>query len=45
MVSLPMIGIDENIAVAMSVMFGLTQVAAAALGWVVLALLSRRAVS
>jgi uncharacterized membrane protein YbhN (UPF0104 family) len=45
MVSLPMIGIDENIAVAMSVMFGLTQVAAAALGWGVLALLSRRAVS
>lgn len=45
MVSLPMIGIDENIAVAMSVMFGLTQVAAAALGWGVLALFSRRAVS
>lgn len=36
MVCLPMIGIDPNIAVAMSIMFGLTQVAAAALGLVML---------
>lgn len=43
MVCLPMIGIDQNVAVAMSIMFGLTQVAAAALGLVMLIPLSRRA--
>ena len=45
MVSLPMIGIDQDIAVAMSIMFGLTQVAAAAFGLAILTLLSRRAAS
>jgi uncharacterized membrane protein YbhN (UPF0104 family) len=43
MVSLPMIGIDQNIAVAMSIMYGLTQVAAAVLGFAFLTLFSKRA--
>ena len=43
MVSLPLIGIDENIAVAMSIMFGLTQVAATLVGLAILTLLAERA--
>ncbi len=43
MVSLPVIGIDENIAVAMSIMFGLTQVAATLVGLAMVTLLNKRA--
>ena len=43
MVSLPLIGIDENIAVAMSIMFGLTQVAATLVGLAILTLFAERA--
>ena len=43
MVSLPLIGIDENIAVAMSIMFGLTQVAATLVGLAILTLFGEKA--
>ncbi len=42
MLGLPLIGVDQNVAVAISITFGLTQVAAALTGFIILGMIDRR---